>query len=214
MNFKINYLKRVSVIYLGYLLSIFIFYECASMKPQPRVTQFRFNFKDKNYSILSISSKDEGESFNKLIGKYFIAEDLNQDRIIDCIVLGEVNLKEVQKIYEYGINTAIKENKFRERRPRVNRYIHKNIDYYYEIRSFYPTDAYAFNEFKIIYRGHLIDPQITVFVDQRADGTLDSVLKGTINLEEVQSLYSTVIKLGLQKGDLVKVDNMILVKEK
>lgn len=213
-NFNLNYLRKVSVIFIGFLLGIFMLSGCASMKPQPRVSQYRFNFKGKNYSILSISSKDEGESCNKLIGENVVADDFNQDRIIDHIVLGDVSLKEAQKIYEYGINMAIKENKLRERLPGVNRYMHKNIDYFYEIRSFHPTNAHAFNEFKIIYRHHLVDPQITIIVDQKADGTLDKVLKGTITLEEVQSLYSMLIKLGLQKGELIKVDNMILVKEK
>ena len=32
-------------------------------------------------------------------------------------------------------------------------------------------------------------------------------------LNEIQSDYSEVIKIGLQKGDLIRIDNMILVKE-
>ena len=47
---------------------------------------------------------------------------------------------------------------------------------------------------------------------ERTDGTIDDIVRGTISLEKMQTLYSEVIKKGLDKNELIKADNMILVK--
>ncbi len=214
MNFIIDQSKRVSILFWGFLLSIFLLYGCATQKPQLRVSQYRFNLEDENYRIRSISSVDKTESYNELIGEKFLAADFDQDGIIDCILLGKVGLNEAQKIYEYGINGVTKENKLQVRNPSINRYVHVNEDVQFEIRSFRPMNAQPFNEFKITDNRPLVRPEITVIFDQNADGSLDEVLKGSVTLEKVQSRYAEVIEAGLQKGELVKVNGTILVKKK
>ncbi len=213
-NFIINQLKRVSTFFLGFLLIIFMLYGCATQKPQLSTSQYRFNFKDETYRIRSISSEDRTESYNELIGENFMAADFDQDRIIDCILLGEVSLNEAQRIYEYGLDMVTKEDKLQERLPTINRYVYENYDFHLEIRSFQSTNARPFNEFKIIDKRPVVSPQIIVIVDQNADGTLDEVLKGKVTLEKVQSQYEEAIAAGLEKGELIKVNNTILVKEK
>lgn len=213
-NFIINQLKRVSTFFLGFLLSIFMLYGCANQKPQLTASQYRFNFKDETYRIRSISSEDKKESYNELIGENFMAADFDQDRIIDCILLGEVILNEAQKIYEYGLDEVTKENKLQVRIPTVNRYVLEKNNFRFEIISFRPTNTQPFNELKIIDKHKLVSPQISVIVDQNADGTLDEVLKGEVTLEKVQSQYDEAIAAGLEKGELIKVNNTILVKEK
>lgn len=212
-HFIINRFKRVSIFFLGFLLIIFMLYGCAHHRPQLSVSQYRFNFNDETYRIRSISSEDKTESYNELIGANFIAADYDQDRIIDYVLLGEVNLSKAQEIYEYGLNEVTKENKLQIRNPNINRYVRENNKLVFEIRSFRPIDDRPFNEFKIT-DNRLLVPEITVIVDQNADGTLDEVLKGAVTLEKVQSKYTEVIEVGLQKQELVKVNNTILVKKK
>jgi len=214
MNFIIDQLKKVSTLFLGFLLSIFLLYECATQKPQLRVSQYRFNLEDETYRIRSISSVDKTESYNELIGEKFMAADYDQDRIIDSILLGEVSLSEAQQIYDYGLNEVSKEKKLQVRNPNINRYLHEKNDFQLEIRSFRPINAQPFNEFKITDNRSLVRPEIIIIVDQNADGILDEVLKGSVSLEKAQSQYAEAIAAGLQKGELVKGNGTILVKEK
>jgi hypothetical protein len=201
-NFNVNRLKTLSVLSAGFLLGIFMLYGCASRKPQIIVSTYSFNFEGELYRINSVSLGDKEQPFNQLVGKDFVAVDFAHDRIIDRIAAGNVSRDEAQRIYEYGIDTAAKENKLRQQKPVVNPYVDEDADFYYMIRSLRLIDK------------HRVSPRIMVIVDQKADGTLDEVLKGTVTVEEVQSLYSEVIEGGLKKRELIKVDDMILVKEK
>lgn len=204
-----GHFKEVSVIFLG----VFLLYGCAgSRKPKHRVAAYSFNFEGKAYRILSGSPGGKEAPYNQLVGKDFVAVDFAQDRIIDQVIVGDVSRIEAQKIYDYGINMAAKENKLRERLPVAARFIEETSDFYYEIISFQVGETHPFNQFKITSR-HQAYPQI-VSVDREADGTLDEVLKDMATLEELQPQYSLAIKAGLQKGELIRVDNMIIVKKR
>jgi len=213
-NLIILWLKKVSMLLAGIPFCIFMLYSCANMKPQLSTAFYYFDYNGGNYRILSISSTDKALSCNELIGKKFMAVDYDQDRFIDQITLGEMSLSEAQKIYEYALTILTKENKLREISPKINQYQHVNSEYTYEIKSFRPNNADPFNEFKIIDNRQILNPQIIVIIDQRADGTLDDVVKVIVTLEKIQTRYSDVLKAGLQKNELIEVNNMILVKEK
>jgi hypothetical protein len=211
-NFSITHLK--SAIFAGTLLILFALCGCATQKPQLRASQYRFNYGDEAYRLRSISSEDTMAFYNELVGANFVAVDFDQDRILDRILLGEVSLSEAQKIYEYGIDKLAKENKLEVRVPRVNRYVHEKNDFQVEIRSFRPANAQPFNEFVITDNRPVACPETIVIVDHRADGTLDEVLKGAATPEKFQSQYAKAIEAGLQKGELVKVNQAILAREK
>lgn len=213
-NFFIESLKRLSVGSMVFLLLIFILYNCAGVKPQFSVSQYRFSIDDKVYRIRSISSQDESISYNEVLGEYFLAVDFDQDRIIDRVTIGDAKLNTVQEIYEYGLDMLTQENKLQEKVPGNNKYTHETPDLLLEIKSFHPTDAQPFNEFKIIEKPQTVKPQIVVTIDHDADGKLDDVLKGGITLDEIQARYREAINTGLQKGKLVKVDDKILVKKR
>lgn len=205
--------KIVSVIFLGFLLGIFLLYGCAgTSEPNLKVVAYSFNFEGKAYRILSASSGGKEDRYNQLVGKDFVAVDFAQDRIIDQVIVGDMSRHEAQKIYDYGLNMAIKENRLRERRPVSDRFIGETSDFYYEIISFQVDKTHPFNQFKITAKDRMY-PQI-VAVDREADGTLDEVLKGMATLEKLQPQYSFVIKSGLQKGELIQVDSMIIVKKR
>ena len=214
MNIIIDQLKQVSTLFLGFLLCIFLLYGCAHQKPEVTVSQFKFDFNNSTYRIRSISSADKTQSYNEIIGEKFMAADYDQDRVIDSILFGEVSLGQAQQVYEYGLNEVSKEKKLHVRNPNTNRYLHEKNDIQLEIRSFRPANGQPFNEFKITDNRPFVHPEITVIVDHNADGNLDEVLKGSVSLEKAQAKYEEAITAGLQKGELVKVNGMILVKEK
>jgi hypothetical protein len=201
-------------VFAGILLSIFVICGCANQKSQLRASQYRFSYNDEAYRLRSISSKDATEFYNELVGANFVAVDFDQDRIIDRILLGEVSLTEAQKIYEHGLDRLARENRLEVRIPRVSRYVHEKNDFQVEIRSFQPANAQPFNEFIITDNRPVLCPETVIIVDRHADGTLDEVLKGTATPAEFQSQYAKAIEAGLQKRELVKVNNTILVKAK
>lgn len=206
-------LKTVLTVIFGFCLIALYFYDCASSRPQSSVAQYQFNFNNESYRIRSIFAAEKNERYNELIGKDFLAIDFDQDRIIDRISVGNASLSKAQEIYDYGLEMLTKENKIKELNPANQKYTEENADFFLELKSFYPANAKPFNEFKIVSKKQLVNPEIIVAIDYEADGTLDEVLKGMTILEKVQAQYSNLIKSGLQKNGLIKVDNTILVKK-
>ncbi len=211
-SYIISCLKKLSILFSGFLLCILAIYGCSSTKPQLRVSQFSFNYEGEEYRIRSISSSDIGNDFNELIGKSFVAADIDQDRYIDQIVIGEISLSEAQNIYDYGLTMLTKEKKLRAIATEIHQYLQENAEFDYEIKTFRPVNADPFNQFKIINK-HSLSQEVSILVDLQADGTLDEVLIGSMALPEGQSLYSEVIKAGLQSGHLRKTNSKILVSD-
>jgi hypothetical protein len=178
------------------------------------VTQHKFTFEGEAYRIRSISSEAPGVSCNELIGKNVLAVDFDKDRIIDRIVLGDLALSEAQKIYEYGLDMLAQNKKLQQQSQEITGYVYETFDFYYEIRSFQPANTDPFNEFKLSGKRQAERSEVSIVVDHLADGTLDEVLKGKIELEQAQSRYSEMIRLGLKKGNLIQSENTIVVKSK
>jgi len=212
-NCVANQTKQPSPGFMGFLLSILTLCGCSQQKPQFNASMFRFAYGDEAFRIRSISSADTAVAYNELIGENVLAVDLDQDRIIDYIVLGDMNLADAQKIYHDGLSRIALEKKLRVKAPLVNRYVHESNGFQIEIISFRPASAQPFNEFKIIDKRSLPCPEDIVVIDKNADGTLDEVLKGSVDLRNVQSRYAEAIEAGLLKRELIKVDSTVLVKE-
>jgi hypothetical protein len=208
-----NHFIRISITSIGFFLGTIILISCTSNKTQLSLYRYQFKLNNKIYRIHSISSKDKNESHNKLFCEYFLAVDLDQDQIIDRIILGNVSLQQAQKVYEHGLYLLAIENKLRLKIPDVNRFVHENSDFLYEIKSFQTNKNHFFNEFKIIDKRQII-PDILLTIDNQADGTLDEVLKGTTSLSAVQSIYTDIIRKGLHKQKMTELDNVIVVKER
>lgn len=206
-------LKRGAVLLLGFLLVPFMFVNCAHQQQPLTAAMYRFSLDGENYRIRSITSADNQESYNEIIGPKFFAVDIDQDRIIDRIVLGDGTIKDAQRVYEKGLEMLDRENKLQERLAEVFRYVSEKADQFLEITSFYPVNASPFNEFKITDKRHLMAQPIAI-LDHKADGKLDEVLKGDVTLEQAQSQYAELIREGLEKNKLVQVDGTILVKRK
>jgi hypothetical protein len=198
----------------GFFAGILMLCGCAQQKPQFSASMYRFTYDNVAFRIRSISSTDTTVSYNELVGENVLAIDFDQDRTIDYIALGQMNLAEAQKIYEDGLSRIAMEKRLRIKTPSVDRYVHESNGCQIEIISFRPADAHPFNEFKIIDNRSLPCPEDIIIVDKNADGTLDEVLKGSVDPEDVQSRYAEAIEAGLQKRELVKTNSAILVKEK
>lgn len=213
-NFNIRSVTRTCFFLLGGFLAVVTLDGCASQQPQRSASQYRFVYHGESYRIRSIFSEDGKESYNELIGTKFLAADFDQDRILDSIILGEVNLTEAQEIYEYGLDRVTQEEKLQVRSPAITRYVQDSDGLHLEICSFRPANTEPFNEFKVAYKRQVVSSQLIVAVDQNADGRLDGILKGRVALEEVQPQYAEMIEAGLQNSQLVEINGRILVNQK
>jgi hypothetical protein len=213
ITFNFQYPAKTSVLLTGFVFFMVAVYCCHTVKPQFYVSQYVFNYEGEKYRIRTIHSGDREISYNELIGKKFVAADFDQDRIIDQVIMGETNLSEAQEIYEYSLTMLTKENKLQETTPDIKQYFQQNTLFDYEIKSFRPQNSDPFNEFKIIDK-HSTFPDISIYSDLQADGTLDNTLKGTNLTPEIQAKYADILATGLQNNKLVKINGTILVKEK
>lgn len=200
--------------WLSYLLIPSLLACAGTKQTKPTTVSFhRFTVGDESYRIRSISSADKSEARNEVIGKHFVAVDFDKDRVIDRILLGEVDLSEAQRIYDFGLAVLTSENKLQQTPPTNHRYVIQSPDFYYEIRTFQPANAEPFNEFKLIDQRSILS-QVTILIDHDADGTLEEILKGSVAMEEAQSRYAEMIQSGLRQGALVQVARTVLVAER
>jgi hypothetical protein len=193
------------------LVLIIIFTSCYSS--ELRVSEFEFLYNDQNYIIRSAYCPNNPESCNQLISNKFVAVDLNQDRIIDKISDGDVDLAEAQEIYDYSLNLLQKMDKLNEVNRENNNYVLNEVNYDFEIKTFHPKLDSPFNEFTIT------DKQagksfykVSILIDKNADGKLNELLKGGMLIDEAQIHYDMVIQIGLTNKDLKKINDSILIK--
>ena len=178
-----------------------------------KISQFEFRYNNQDYLVRSAYCSGNPESCNQLIGKEFVAVDMNQDRVIDKITRGAIALVEAQEIYDYCLNLLEKENKLSEVSRENNIFLLREADYDYEIKTFYPKGSDSFNEFTVTDKKEGSDyNKVSILIDYKADGTLDVLLKGGVLVEEAQAHYHRVIVKGLTTDKLKKEGDTIVVK--
>ncbi|MBD3289031.1 hypothetical protein GF337_09525 [candidate division KSB1 bacterium] len=201
----------ICFLFFTLLISLIVF-GCAKKKPELNVSQYRFSYEEEFYRVRSITSEDNGEKYNELIGEDFIATDYDQDGYIDYISMGEATVEHAQNIYVFGLDKLRKDDKLNIRTPTTQKYQHEEEKIVFEIISFRSANMQPFNQFKIIDKRQVVSPRITIFKDLDADGNLDELMKGEYSMDEAQSWYSKLIEKGLDEEELVRTENMILVK--
>ncbi|MBC7188311.1 MAG: hypothetical protein H5U38_14900 [Calditrichaeota bacterium] len=194
------------------LLATVLFYSCAGKEPSPTVAFCSFDYKGEHYRIRSVQAPGKDLSFNELISRRFVAVDYGQDGFIDEVTLGEATMAQAQELYEVALETLASEGKLRVVGPRGKSYADEDAKYHYEIRTLCPGARECFNQFRIVRDRRAPNPEVTVAIDRQADGTIDVVVKGTLALEQVQSLYAQMLKRGTDKGRLVVLEQRIMVK--
>lgn len=204
-------LKMVRLFYLIPLLFFLLLTNCTSS--DLKVSEFKFEYNNKQYTIRSTYCPNNPESCNQIMGKDIVAVDLNQDRVIDKIIMGNYSLAEAQKIYDFCLESLEKQNKLNRVNSAINGYYVVDREKDFEIRTMNTELKSIFNEFKIIEKkdwgSSLI---INVYVDNNSNGQLDERIKGEISLADAQDFYSTIINRGLSERELIKVNNIITVK--
>ncbi|MGN8224842.1 hypothetical protein [Gracilimonas sp. BCB1] len=186
--------------FLLLLLSGLSMLGCSSSKDLPIRTDFSFEFDRQTYHIISISAPD-GEGYNYLIqyeGNESVLRsmDTNQDGILDLVQYGEISLNEANKIYTYGIQQAIAQQKFKARKDkRIFTHTETNLKYTLETIGFYSDLLY--NRFEI---ANIITGENELFFDMDADGKLDKIEQSDRTLEDARELYQKVIQIGISKN--------------
>ena len=206
MNITIQILKYFSI---AAILSLSL--NCCASSDL-KVSEFKFNYNNKDYLVRSAYCPDDPSSCNQLIGEDFVAVDMNQDRIIDKIRKGSISLEEAQEIYDYSLNLLKEQNKLNEVSRREKKFTVRENFFNYEITTLYPEIGKEFNEFRIIDKNNATGfYQASIFLDENADGILEKRLKGTIPLENAQNTYEKIIEKGIYTGELIKTGSSITV---
>lgn len=196
----------------GIIISFFV--GCSSADNNLKVAGFRFEYQGDDYFIRSVYCDNNAESCNHLIGKNFQAVDANQDRVIDEIIRGDVELAKAQEIYDYSLDLLKKENKLNEVADTEDdpKFSIKNPNIVFEITSFNKEGKEPYNQFKIVEHRIGTGDQITIFNDKNADGSLDEKLQGEFMVPEAQKLYEEIIAEGISAAKIEKKNNIICVK--
>lgn len=201
----LNHLKISLLLFLGLLIT-----GCSSTKDLPQKTLFPFEYNDEAYQIISISSED-GEGMNFLLKvtddtTSFRTLDQDQDGVIEAIQYGSITLAEANVIYQFGIQKAINDGKFKSREgERIFTYTEENFRFTIETFGFY-TDL-IYNEFTVL---NTLDNTEVTFFDIDADGFLDRADDRDLSIQDYQSLYEKVLEEGLLKSRIeIKYDKYI-----
>lgn len=184
---------------------------CATQKPSQDIYMYRFTHDGNDYRIRSIVVHNGSSSYNELIGNDFLATDYNQDRVIDQVKVGDVTVAEAQAIYDAGLEKVVAEDKMKVNKQGYKSYSYTYPEFVYEIRSFQPANDDPFIELKAISRTEKL-PEPLIFIDYKADGSLDEVLKGSANIGDFQSTYEELLEKGINKGHLKRKNGIIVVR--
>jgi hypothetical protein len=210
---SIKYLGKLILALLSSVFILLLFTGCSSSDQSLKVSGYRFTFEGNDYYIKSIYCPNNPKSCNYLISREFEALDSNQDRVIDEIVKGDVTIQETQRIYSYALDLLEKENRLND----VNngneefQYTIINLNILFEITSFHPEKGDPLNQFKVVQNKFGAEQEFSLFIDLRADGSLDEVLAGSYSLFEAQQQYQETIEEGISESKISKANNLIQV---
>lgn len=180
------------------LLTGLLILGCSSTKDLATRTEFVFTFDDEPFEIISISAPS-GEGYNYLIKKengesVFRSMDTNQDGIIDLVQYGSFSIDLANRIYAYGIQQAMDQQKFKARKTQRIFTVTEN-DTAYTIQTFGYYKDLLYNQFTI----NLLETDTSeIYLDMNADGDLDNIEKSERSLEDVQEVYQRIIQIGIE----------------
>ena len=176
-----------------------------------KVSEFKFVYQNENYTVRSAYCPGNPESCNQLMSNKFVALDMNQDRIIDKIVLGEVTLRKAQEVYDYCLTTLEKQNNLQKISNDILSFVFNKNNFRYEIKTFHSSNN-IFNEFSISKDPNNGTVDFSVYIDRNADGSLNETVKRSFTITNAQEDYNKAIELGLRINRLQKVKQQVVVK--
>lgn len=199
---------------LNSICFLFFISSCASNKDLAKKSVFTFTENGDHYQIVCVNTKS-GEGTNYLAKvdnkgqQLTLARDLDQDGSIDMILKGDQSISEANMIYNLGIDKAKELGNYAER---VSLRTFEHIDNYvlYTIKTYLIDEENASNLFLI--SDNTLEEEY-IFMDTNADGILDSVEKGVMNLNLANDYYTKIIKVGLDSKKIYLRNNIYIVKE-
>ena len=116
MDTRLKTFQQLKKVILSLVLGLFIFSVfagCARRGLEPRAAFYSFSYDGEKYRIRSVSSLEDEQGFNELISREFVVRDLDKDGVLDKVTLGEINLSDAQKIYEFAIDELAQQARLR-----------------------------------------------------------------------------------------------------
>ena len=187
-------MRNTIIFLICFLIIHTILSSCATTNSKLIISHYNYQIDNEPFRIRSVNSEKAEDCYNELIGNNFIAVDFNQDRIIDRVVMGKVDLAVAQEIYEMGLQLSAGEDKLDEHATRVSQFTQGKPCCLFEIKTFRSKKSKPFNEFIVVEKRNTSSPHTMVGMDDNADGILDKISKGSTNLERMQGKYQKRIK--------------------
>lgn len=208
----ISFFRKLLITFFSAVFIFLVSLSCSSSNQDLRVSGFRFSFEGSDYYIRSIYCPDNIKSCNHLIGRDFEAVDINQDRMIDKIIRGDATIGKSQRIYDFSLKLLEEENKLSEINKTSDKFKYKieKLNLSFEITSFQPELGDPFNQFKVVQKQR--KDNISLFNDQKANGILDQILRGSFSIIDAQKQYEEIIKEGVKANRIIILDDLIRVK--
>ncbi|MCG8373151.1 MAG: hypothetical protein MI700_06440 [Balneolales bacterium] len=195
---------------IGFSIFLLTLVGCSASKNIAQRNVFTFQISDTTYQITSLNSPT-GEGFNILeqAESNLTARDINQDGELDLVLKGNKSLLEANEIYQTGIKIAQETGNIKERYS-TRKFEWENESYKYALSTYVFSQGKSSNVFVIGDKSLLVE---YLFTDIDADGTLDSIEKGTISLEEAQNHYLIVLEQGIKENLIQHKEGQFIVLE-
>ncbi|MFC2119791.1 hypothetical protein ACFLQ4_01835 [Bacteroidota bacterium] len=205
-------LKNHILQFLVLLVTICLTHCASSTDTQSDYSGFLTFYSDGNEYTLMTYSSDDATGYNILMREendnvIIKSIDKQQDGELDEILEGDISLVDANKIYSEAL--AIADEKGMLKKKSFQRYYNYSDRIYdYEIRTYLLVKGDNYNLFAAKKK---IGSEITIIVDDKADGLLDSFQQGNGDILKFQALYEEVLRQGMINHRVVNADNIYLV---
>ncbi|MFO7892068.1 MAG: hypothetical protein R6V04_17210 [bacterium] len=194
-------------IFLIFFIVVFLI-GCAAQNKM-RYGLFDFSYQGKNYKIESYTPP-KGSGNNFLVLKkdkkiVFKAIDKEQNGYIDKILIGDISLKKAREIYSNGLQKCSESGNM-ETKTFKKSYTNEDIGNKYFIATYSLNSDEVYNKFTIIKKINMEINNELVFIDNLADGTLNQVIKGPVDINDYQDIYKKILERGVKFGEINKVE--------
>jgi hypothetical protein len=133
--------------------------------------------------------------------------DKQQNGELDEVLEGDISLADANKIYADGLAVA-EEKGMLTKRDFERYYNFSDKIYEYEIRTYILVQGDNYNLFAARKK---TGNNITIIIDEKADGLLDDFEQGSGDIIKFQALYEEVLRQGIINRRVVNADKVYLV---
>ncbi len=173
---------------------------------------YTFYYEGKTYQIESMTPKTS-EGYNYLtqrVGNQMVmrAIDKEQDGVLDQILTGEITIEEANQIYSMGIAMGQTKGKVKGRNF-TRSYTTSDILHNYTLKTYILAVGEIYNQFSVEKKETA--EENAVWVDDGADGSLNTLQKGQNDIERFQIMYKRILDQGMARGKIVQTNGTFQV---